>query len=75
MRTPVYTIYDKVAEEAGPVFQARNDGVAARAFRILLKDSRQDEHRLYQVGEFDSEKVMLFTMDAKEILVTKEVTE
>ena len=29
----MYVVYDRVAEESGPIFEAKNDGTAARAAR------------------------------------------
>lgn len=56
MKTILYTIFDRVAEEAGPVFEAVNDGVAMRNFRNLLKDVPAYQHgdyRIYRLGSFD----------------------
>ena len=39
MKVNIYTIYDKVSEECGPVFQAKNDVVAHRAFKHLISDT------------------------------------
>jgi len=60
MKMGVYVIYDRIAEEAGPLFTAKSDDVAIRNYRISLKDVNADEYRLYAVGEYDSEKVLLF---------------
>ena len=43
MITNIYTIRDKVAEEVGPLFQAKNDAVAIRQFKQLVKDSENPE--------------------------------
>lgn len=68
----VYTIFDRVAEDAAPVFCARNDGVAIRAFRGALKDARPDEFRLYCVGEFDTDKVILLPKEKPEEVIVPE---
>lgn len=60
MKTILYTIYDLVAEEAGPVFEAVNDGVAMRNFRNLLKEIPAYQHgdyRIYRLGSFDHSKI------------------
>ncbi len=58
MKVNVYTIYDKVACEAGPIFQAKNDGVAFRCFMSLVKDSHASnptDYDVYCLGQFDTE--------------------
>ena len=57
MRVNVYTIYDVVADECGPIFQAKNDTVALRCFMSLFsklfvkfidsRDRRWHNHRMY----------------------------
>lgn len=56
----VYTIYDKVAAEGGPLFNARNDDVACRyVIDMLLRQYKgqlvEDDYVLYHVAEYDSE--------------------
>ena len=57
----IYTIYDKVSEECGPVFQAKNFGVAKRYVEDLVKNNpiKLDEYTLYQLASFDSETLKL----------------
>ena len=47
----LYTIYDKLAGEHGPVFEAKNDFVAARSFAHALKGAPAIDYELYLVGE------------------------
>ncbi len=59
MKVNIYTIYDKVAEECGPVFQAKNDMVAVRMLKSMLAENPNipiDEYEVYSLGEFDTEK-------------------
>ena len=52
----LYSIYDSVAEEYGPIFEAGNDSVALRAKKGLLKQvdpSMLDEFHLFCVGEYE----------------------
>ena len=35
----LYVIYDRVAQESGPVFEAKNDGIAVRQMRNLLSEN------------------------------------
>lgn len=50
----VYTIYDKQAEEYGPIFEAKNDNVAIRKCKIEFKDLPTiDDFSLYCIGVVD----------------------
>lgn len=53
----LYTIRDTVAEENGPVFTAKNDGVALRQFKEILTSIKNDpeEYKLYCIGYWDSD--------------------
>lgn len=53
----MYTIYDKVAQEAGPVFLAKNNGVALRMVQNSpeFKNMNLGDFALYLVGTYDSE--------------------
>lgn len=56
----VYAIYDTVAQESGPLFEAKNDGIALRNFENFLgKTHLVDDFRLYAVGEYDKESMVL----------------
>ena len=57
MYTRIYTIYDKVAQQSGPVFQAPNDATAQRQLRHLLNQPGivGDDFQLWCIGEFDEE--------------------
>lgn len=48
----LYVVLDRVAQESTPVFEAKNDAVAARLFNQFIEKSqlRFDEHALYCVG-------------------------
>ena len=60
----IYTIYDKVSEECGPVFQAKNFGVAKRYLEDMVKNNpiNLDEYALYQLATFDSESFKLTSL-------------
>ena len=47
----LYTIFDKLAGEHGPIFEAKNDLVAARSFAHALKGAPAIDFDLYLVGE------------------------
>jgi len=48
----LYIVFDTVADVSGPVYEARNDGVAIRMFRQLVgKSTCPDAFELYYVGD------------------------
>lgn len=58
MKANIYTIYDVVAKECGPIFQGKNDEVAVRVFNSLLNDTpniKPTDYEIYCLGEFDTE--------------------
>lgn len=78
MTIRLYTIYDRVAEEAGPIFSAINDGVAVRQFRQLSREISpidKDSYKLYFLGQFDT-SVMSITVEVlpSEVMTGMEVT-
>lgn len=47
----IYVIKDTVAEECGPLFEAKNDAVAIRSFENLRKNQpNPDDFSLWEVG-------------------------
>ncbi len=78
----LYTIYDTVAKECGPIFQAKNKEVACRYVAEMLKSNpvKLSEYYLCSIGNFDSDsgKILpdvivkdcldeLFGVDVKEV--------
>lgn len=62
----VYTVYDEVAEESGPLYEAVNDSVALRKFRQLLQQvspTDQDAFKLYYLGSYDRNVMRLVVVD------------
>ena len=58
----LYVVYDKIAGECGPVFEAKNDGVAMRQYRHLINENPtfiQDDFSLMQVGTIDRESMII----------------
>lgn len=60
MITRLYSVYDSVAQEYGPIFQAKNDDVAMRNVIQMFTDMKVNianfySFHLYHVGDFDSE--------------------
>ena len=70
-RMGLYTIMDRVAEESGPVFSARNQGVAVRQFNRLVAGDGLDpsDFLLIAVGGFDSRKCELVRLDEGQIVI------
>lgn len=55
-KVSLYCIYDRVAEESGPVFEAKNDGVAMRKFQMFMEDKPfAEDYQLNCIGEYDHE--------------------
>lgn len=71
MKVNIYTIYDSVAKEAGPIFQSKNHDVAVRAFKSLISDTpnvKLSDYDLYCLGEFDTEKCSFVPLDVPFII-------
>ncbi len=65
MKINVYTIYDKLARESGPLFQAKNDKVAYRQFCTQLKEIKniqKEDFELLNIAEYDNEACQLQDM-------------
>lgn len=53
----LYTVYDKVAEESGPLYEAKNDAVALRMVLKYLADN--PDYELFCVGEYNHDIMQL----------------
>lgn len=74
MNTNVYTIYDKVAEESGPLFQAINHGVARRSFLKVITEAdpaTREDYQLIHVGEFDTMTSILTPREPEQVVSTQ----
>lgn len=50
----LYVVRDIVADQSGPVFEAVNDGVAARQYRAIVKDAENPaDYQLLCIGRVD----------------------
>ena len=58
----LYSIYDVVAKECGPIFQAKNKEVACRYVAEMLKSNpvKLSEYYLCYLGNFDSDSGTIF---------------
>lgn len=54
-----YVIMDELAEEAGPIFLAKNDAVAARNSEKAIAEAAGDDYKLYSIGEYDNVRCLL----------------
>lgn len=69
MKLGIYVIFDKVAEQAGPLFQAKNDGVAMRMVSVMKAQKQivnDDDYSLLFLGKYDDE---LCEVEGKEVRV------
>jgi hypothetical protein len=64
----MYTMYDRVAEEYGPPWTARNDAVAVRQFMSGMKENPfTDDFWLYCIGSYDSNSGQLESTPHKRV--------
>ena len=50
----IYSIKDELAQEFGPLFEAKNNDVAERYYNDLVaKTTQPEDYNLYILGEFD----------------------
>ena len=58
----LYAIYDKDAEEYGPLFNAKNALIASRYVEEMITEVKNvDPYALYCMGEYDTEKGIINT--------------
>lgn len=68
----LYTVLDKAAEKAGPVFVASNDATAGRNFRrmmVEIPEWERQEYALYRVGSYDDQSMLIEACDPIEVVV------
>lgn len=65
MITKIYVIYDRVAQEAGPLVCLKNDDLAKRMYAQSLVDQRSTDFDLYLLGEYDTERMKIVSHDAQ----------
>lgn len=61
----LYTIYDRLAQEAGPIFECKNDAVALRSIVDVIKHDYDRYHLLY-LGHFNHDPVSLISLEVPE---------
>lgn len=74
MLIQLYTIYDRIAEDAGPIFCAKNDGVANRQYQHLLNEYQTDplHFKLHRLGSFNTSTMIITSLDTP-VEVVREV--
>lgn len=58
MKKRLYVIYDRVAEEAGPIWEAQNDGIAQRGYQKFMAEAQspyfeETDYMLLCIGTID----------------------
>lgn len=74
MKRNLYVIYDRVAEESGPVFEAVNDGIANRRYKALISEQShewfdENDYILFQVGTIDKTTNVVTAIEPNEIYI------
>jgi len=80
MKTNYYGVYDSVAEEFGPLFQAKNDGIAMRIFKRIVDTSEEQDKSCYKLirkFSFDTEsgQIDLFSEPYEVAVVASDIAE
>ena len=74
-RNKLYVVNDRVAETSGPIFEARNHGVATRKYKHMLNEEKAlnvDDYQLLCIGEFDHDVNLITKEDFPKIIVDGE---
>ncbi|MDR2964476.1 MAG: hypothetical protein LBU88_01730 [Treponema sp.] len=75
MKTKIYTVYDRVAEECAPLFCARTDGSAIRIFLASMdrdKSITPTDFWLYCLGGFDTEQISIMGLEkARRVMISE----
>ena len=65
----LYVVYDRLAEESGPIYQAVNDGVALRQYNNLLQNCTcKEDYDCVCIGEFDTQTMSISLIGPKSII-------
>jgi len=69
----LYAVRDRIAEETGPIFMAKNDAIALRQTQQLLRSEQvtdPEDFELWMVGTYDTE-LMDIQKNLFEVVVPK----
>jgi len=67
----LYVVYDTLAQESGPIFEAKNDEVAKRAYDQLVEKMSPAERQTFvlnYVGQFNDETMEFCDNYTREVL-------
>lgn len=72
MKRNLYVIYDRVAEESGPIFEAINDGIANRRYQALMAEQTHEwfdplDYLLLHLGEVDKTTNIINPLPPREV--------
>jgi len=74
MKSRLFTVYDSVAEDYGPIFEAKNEVVAVRSFKQMLQNPNNpvviEDFLLYYLGEYDHDTAVIELASKPTIVVT-----
>jgi len=70
MKLGIYTIYDKAAEQAGPLTSLKTDMVSIRYINGLIKSNGLNplDYELLKLGEFDDESLNIIPFTEPEYI-------
>ena len=79
MRMGLYTIFDRLAEQSGPVFEAANDAVANRQYKSLMDGAnvgQPQEYQLFKIGYLEHGTCVLEPISpAVDVTITAQLSE
>lgn len=80
MRRNLYVIYDRVANESGPVFEAPTDGVAHRRYKSLMAEQTHEwfdetDYTLIIVGSICKVTNIVEAIKPKEVYINLSLLE
>lgn len=72
MESGLYTIYDRVADEAMPPFVSRTDGLAIRLFVQAMANcpNPKDDYLLYHVGFWNAAEMSVIAEKPRQVIIT-----
>lgn len=68
----LYCVYDLLAEEAGPIFEAKNGKVALRMVKAANLPLKEDEFRILHLGYFNHAIPRITAYDGAQAVVCDE---
>jgi len=84
MKVGLYTIYDRVAEESGKLWEAKNDGVALRGYQMFLEKEKAEDktgvfepldYMLTYVGEWNKTENTIAPVQPRQVIAKISIEE